>query len=62
MYLIARKVGEKIFYGFGFGLGMGLSFKILGPRSLSQEQNKNNSYIYNAQRNKSTQMCRETYR
>ena len=31
MYLIARKVGEKIFYGFGFGLGMGLSFKLLGP-------------------------------
>ena len=62
MYLIARKVGEKIFYGFGFGLGTGLSFKITGPRSLNQEQNKNNSYIYNAQRNKSTQMCRETYR
>ncbi len=40
MYLIARKVGEKIFYGFGFGLGMGLSFKIIGPRSLNQAQNK----------------------
>jgi hypothetical protein len=40
MYLIARKVGEKIFYGFGFGLGMGLSFKIIGPRPLNQAQNK----------------------
>ena len=54
MYLIARKVGEKIFYGFGFGLGMGLSFKLLGSRPSSQEQNKNNSYIYNAQRNQSS--------